>query len=117
MGVTPESAAQIATMEWSAMGLFALVVFATLVAFVYVVKKVIPALIAYLKEKDEQHRQDILNIMSSGREERDKFYATLAVKLDRVHDRIDEVREDVRNEVGEVKDRLGRIEITITKQT
>ena len=128
MDVTPEMLQRVANMEWTAMGLLAFILFGGVGAVYYLVKKVIPALInylkekdeqhiAYLKEKDEKHRQDIISLMAAGREERDKFYATLALKLDRVHDRIDESNAERRDEMSEVKDRLGRIETTIIHKT
>ena len=104
-------------LEWTAMGLVAIVVLATVSGFYYICKVGIPAFIAYLREKDASHRQDILSIMASGREERDKFYATLATKLDRVHDQIAQSKSEMRGEIGEVKDRLGRIETAIIHKT
>ena len=116
MDMPVEAMKQITAIEHTAMGLVAIVVFCGVLCFVYTAWKGIPAFIAYLKEKDEKHRQDIINIMTAAREERDKFYATLAVKVDRVHDRIDGVNKDVRGEMSEVKDRLGRIETTMTQK-
>ena len=128
MDVTPEMIQRVANMEWTAMSLVGFILVGGVGAMYFLVKKVIPALINYLKEKDEQHitylkekdekhRQDIINLMTAGREERDKFYATLALKLDRIHDRIDVSNAERREEMGDVKDRLGRIETTITHKT
>ena len=64
----------------------------------------IPALFAYIKEKDIAHRTemttliakhqaDIMTLITSSREERDKFYAELAIKLERIHDRLDKLTQ------------------------
>jgi len=59
----------------------------------FVVWRGVPALIAYLERKDAKHREDIMSLIASSREERDKFYANLAIKLDRIHDRLDKIAE------------------------
>jgi hypothetical protein len=55
----------------------------------------IPALIAYLERKDIAHREDIMTLVNTAREERDAFYKNLGIKLDRIHDRLDTIETTI----------------------
>ena len=78
--------------ELSALGA---VLFVFLSVFTVAVWRGIPALIAYLDRKDERHRNDIMNLIASSREERDTFYANLGIKLDRIHDELHKIKSSV----------------------
>jgi hypothetical protein len=55
----------------------------------------IPALIAYLERKDAAHREDVMSLVRSAREERDAFYKNLTIQLDRIHDRLDTIESTI----------------------
>jgi hypothetical protein len=66
----------------------------------------IPALFAYIERKDNvqreetmllisKHREDMMTLFASSREERDKFYENLGIQLDRIHDRLDKIETTV----------------------
>ena len=84
-------------------------------AFIFAVWIGIPQLIKYLERKDTAHREmvmtlvtkhqedmkalvakhqeDMMSLVAAGRDERDKFYASLAIDLDRIHNRLDKLTQ------------------------
>jgi len=58
----------------------------------------IPALFAYLKQKDEEHRKDVMKLIDDAREERETFYKSLGsidVKLGGIQDQLNQIKTSV----------------------
>jgi hypothetical protein len=101
MDITPEKIAELSAL--------ATILIVVLVA----VWRGIPALFAYIERKDTvqreetatlifkhredmmTHREDMMALIASSREERDTFYKNLGIQLDRIHDRLDKIETTV----------------------
>ena len=69
---------------------------------IFVVVKGIPALIAYLKEKDAIHREDILTILASAKAERELFYEKHNEALGKIHVRLDRIESSINGTVSAI---------------
>ena len=79
-------------MEFTPQSIAELSALATILGLVlFAVWRGVPALIAYLERKDAKHREDIMTLVASSREERDTFYKHLGIQLERIHDRLDKI--------------------------
>jgi predicted PurR-regulated permease PerM len=64
---------------------------------IFTIVKGIPALIAYMKEKDAIHREDMINIIESARKERELFYEKHNEALGKIHGRLDKIESSINN--------------------
>ena len=78
--------------EYSALGVI-------LIGVLLFIFKGVPMILAYLKHKDDIHREDVLNLIASAREERDSFYKNLNIKLDKIHERLDSIESAVKTNI------------------
>jgi predicted PurR-regulated permease PerM len=64
---------------------------------IFTIVKSIPALIAYMKEKDTIHREDMINIIESARRERELFYEKHNEAFEKIHGRLDKIESSINN--------------------
>ena len=85
--------------EFGALVIVAIIVLAT-------IKWGFPAMFAYFKHKDTQHREDIMSLntqhredmtalIASSREEREAFYKHCGIQFDKIHERLDRIESSV----------------------